>query len=62
MTDVNVDLVHGEHATDLFEDGRARSLNAVSAEECIDVVGIDAVVVDNTLVVAPRELPQPRNI
>ena len=62
MTDVNVDLVNGKDAADFAQDGRTRSLDAVSAEQRVDVVGVDAVLVDDALTVATRELPQSGNI
>ena len=62
MTDVYVDLVDGEHATNLFQNGGTRGLDAVSAEEGIDVVGVDAVLVDDVLTVATGEPPQSGDI
>ena len=62
MTDINVDLIHSEHATDFLEYGGACGLYAVSTEERVDVIGVDAVLVDDALTVATRELPQSGNI
>ena len=62
MTDVNVDLVHGEYATDFFQDGGARSLDAISAKERVDVVGVNAILVDDGVGITLGELSQPRNI
>ena len=62
MTDVNVDLVNGKDAADFAQDGRTRSLDAVSAEQRVDVVGVDTVLVDNALAMARCILPQAGNI
>ena len=62
VTDVNVDLVNGKDAADFAQDGRTRSLDAVSAEQRVDVVGVDAVLVDDALLQVRSEVPDPRQV
>lgn len=57
MTDVNVDLVNGKDATDLLQDRSTRCLHAVSAQERVDVIGVNAVVVDDAVTLSAGELP-----
>ena len=62
MTDVHVDLVHGEDAADFSQNGGTRSLHAICAQQSVDVVGVDAILVDDTLSAGGSELPQPGDV
>lgn len=62
MTSIDINLVHLEHAPNLIQDGRSCSLNAISREDSVNVVGFDAMLVDHVLFIAACKVPQARDV
>lgn len=62
MPNVDIDLVDIEDALDLLQDCCTRCFNTISAEDRVNVVGVDGRFVDKTVHVATSELPQARNV
>ena len=62
MSVVYVNLVHVEDTGHFPQNGGAGSFHAIGCADGIDVVGVYAVFVDQTIGIATRELPQARDI
>jgi hypothetical protein len=62
MPRVDVDLVHVEHARDLAQDRLPRRLDAVRAQDRVDVVRVDRVLLDEPRGEPRREAPQPAEV
>ena len=62
MPAVNIDLVHVENARHLAQNGGSGGFYSVCGEDGIDIVGIDAILVDQWIGIATGELPQSRYV
>ncbi len=55
---IDIDLVNIEYTTDFTKNSCTGSFNTVGSQDGVNVVGVDAVFVDQAVHVATRKLPE----
>jgi hypothetical protein len=62
MTSIHLDIVRAEHSTHLLQDRSPCHLHSVRLQDRVNVVGIDVVIFQDTLLRSRRKVPQPMEI